>query len=143
MLKRVLPPCILALALMPLGAGAQEKGKGKHGRPQASSGAVVSVRVFADADRAILREYAKSFRGELPPGLARRGPALPPGLEKQLVRNGHLPPGLEKKVAPFPVELERRLSPLEPGLSRGFIAGHAVIFRPETRLILDVFLPLD
>src|SRR5690348_6341334 len=33
---------------------------------------------------------------------------LPPGLEKQLVRNGTLPPGLQKRFYPVPVELERR-----------------------------------
>jgi hypothetical protein len=77
--------------------------------------------------------------GSLPPGLAKRRGDLPPGLEKQLVRKGHLPPGLEKKLYPFPVELEHRLPPLQPGLVRGMIGGSAVIFNGNTRVVLDVF----
>ena len=80
--------------------------------------------------------------GSLPPGLAKRDD-LPPGLEKQLVRKGHLPPGLEKHIVPFPPELERRLPPLPPELRRGFIAGRAIIFHADSRLIFDVFVPLD
>jgi hypothetical protein len=55
------------------------------------------------------------------------------------MRNGHLPPGLEKKVHPFPVELERRLPPLGPGLMRGIIGGRAVIIDKNASIILDVF----
>ena len=75
----------------------------------------------------------------LPPGLAKRGGDLPPGLEKQLIRKGHLPPGLEKKLYPFPVELERRLPPLRPGLVRGIIGESAVILDNRTKVILDIF----
>ena len=42
----------------------------------------------------------------LPPGLAKRD-TLPPGLERQLQRNGKLPPGLEKRA--LPDELKRAL----------------------------------
>src|SRR5439155_4435576 len=48
---------------------------------------------------AIFGYYANPSQG-LPPGLAKRGGNLPPGLEKQLVRNGTLPPGLEKRLEP-------------------------------------------
>ena len=77
----------------------------------------------------------------LPPGLAKRGGNLPPGLEKQLRRNGRLPPGLEKQLYPFPPELERRLPALPPDYGRAFIGGRAVIYNRSTSLILDVFVP--
>lgn len=48
----------------------------------------------------------------LPPGLAKRGGNLPPGLEKHIQRTGQLPPGLQKKLTPAPRNLNRRL----PGL---------------------------
>ncbi|MCS7315715.1 MAG: hypothetical protein RMI94_11870 [Bryobacterales bacterium] len=103
----------------------------------------MAVAVFTAEDRQILREWASSSGPELPPGLARRGGDLPPGLEKQLVRKGHLPPGLEKRVVPLPVELERRLAPLRAGLARGVIAGRVILYSPSTRVIFDVFVPLD
>ena len=141
MLRRIILVGGLILLLVPLAWGVQGKGKGKgRQRETLKSG----VNVFVDLDRLTLRQYAAGFRGNnLPPGLAKRGGDLPPGLEKQLVRKGHLPPGLEKKLVPFPYEVERRMAPLAPGLERGFIGGHAVIFNPNTRLIVDVFVPLD
>jgi len=87
----------------------------------------------------MIRQYFHDHAGSLPPGLAKRGGNLPPGLAKQLRRKGHLPPGLEKKVAVFPFDLERRLSPLKAGLVRGVIEGRAVIFNSKTSVILDVF----
>lgn len=143
MVRRVLVACGLSILLAPLMAGMQGKDKGKNNKGDAGASLAAAVHVFTDADRMVLREYARGFRGDLPPGLAKRGGNLPPGLEKQLVRKGHLPPGLEKQMAPFPVEIERRLSPLEPGYRRGFIAGHAIIFNTSTRAIFDVFVPLD
>ena len=41
----------------------------------------------------------------LPPGLAKRGGNLPPGLQKHLWKTGHLPRGLEKKARPYPFVL--------------------------------------
>ena len=140
MLRKLILICGLTVLIVPLAAGRQAKGKGK-GHQQ--DNARVAVGVFVNSDRGVLRAYTSESRGSLPPGLARRNGDLPPGLAKQLVRKGHLPPGLEKRIVPFPVELERRLSPLEPGLQRGFIGGRAVIFNRSTRVILDVFIPLD
>lgn len=118
------------------GKGPKEKQKHRDSRPRAS------VSVFLDADRRVIREWVAGYPGGLPPGLAKRGGDLPPGLEKQLRRNGRLPPGLEKKLYLFPPELEARLSPLEPGLRRAFLAGHAVVYDAKTSVILDVFIPL-
>ncbi len=83
--------------------------------------------------------YANPSRG-LPPGLAKRGGNLPPGLEKQLARNGTLPPGLQKRFEPLPVELERRLPPLpvDCGCHRGIIGLNVVLVRNGSSFVLDV-----
>jgi hypothetical protein len=66
-----------------------------------------------------------------------KGHKMPPGLVKQLRRNGHLPPGLEKKLVPFPVEVERRLPPCPYGMRRGLIDGVAVMFNVRTGIVVD------
>ena len=88
---------------------------------------------------AIFGYYANPSRG-LPPGLAKRGGNLPPGLEKQLVRNGTLPPGLEKRLKPLPVELERELPPLPAGCGcrRGVVGTNVVLIRTRDHFLLDV-----
>lgn len=88
---------------------------------------------------AIFVYYANPSRG-LPPGLAKRGGNLPPGLEKQLRRNGTLPPGLEKRLEPLPVQLERQLRPLpsDCGCRRGVIGTSVVLIRTRDQLVLDV-----
>ena len=68
---------------------------------------------------------------------------LPPGLERQLVRNGHLPPGLEKKMYRVPDSVCRRLPPLPEGASRGYIGGHVVVYNPQTSVILNVFAGIN
>lgn len=135
-------PLILGI-LMAVSIGlADQKAKGKR-EPSDGKGKQASVHVdvgiFVDNDRSVIRHHYLGSRGTLPPGLAKRRGDLPPGLEKQLRRNGHLPPGLEKKMYPFPLELERRLPPLRPGLVRGIIGASAVIIDKKTSLIVDVF----
>lgn len=132
--------CIgLLCASLVLGQGkGNGKGKGKGSAESSSPSGQVSF----GRDRDVIREY---FRGVppsgLPPGLAKRGGDLPPGLAKQLQRNGHLPPGLEKKLYPFPVELEQRLPPLPPDYGRAFVGGNAVIYNKSTQVIIDIFIP--
>jgi hypothetical protein len=76
----------------------------------------------------------------LPPGLAKRGGNLPPGLEKHLVRDGTLPPGLEKRLEPLPVELERQLPalPVGCGCRRVIIGTNVVLIRTRNHFVLDV-----
>ncbi|NWG14330.1 MAG: hypothetical protein HXY20_12440 [Acidobacteria bacterium] len=102
----------------------------------------IAVDIFVGNDRDAIRKYYAVHPGKLPPGLAKRGGKLPPGLEKQLRRKGHLPPGLDKRIVAFPVELERRLARLKPGLARGVIEGRAVIYNPRTSVVMDVMLIL-
>src|SRR5512136_1335216 len=140
--------CILmSISIAVAGPKGKGNGNGKgHGHNSNGESEGVSthvgVSIFIDNDREIIRNHYHSYRGNLPPGLAKRGGDLPPGLAKQLRRNGHLPPGLEKKLYPFPVELERRLPPLRPGLIRGIIGGRAVIMDKQTSVILDIFTVL-
>src|SRR5260221_357983 len=86
----------------------------------------------------VITIYYRSRNSNWPPGLAKRGGNLPPGLEKQLERNGTLPPGLQKRMQPCPVELERQLPPLESGYSRGVIGAHVVIYNRNTNVIVDI-----
>ena len=95
---------------------------------------------FEARERDIITGYYANPSQGLPPGLAKRGGNLPPGLEKQLMRNGTLPPGLQKRLNPLPVELERRLPPLPPGCGcdRGVVGGNVVLVRSRDHFILDV-----
>lgn len=68
-------------------------------------------RLFTEAERAIIEEYLgvkvsdkdhdhhDGDKKGLPPGLAKKD-KLPPGLQKQIERNGQLPPGLAKRDLP-------------------------------------------
>lgn len=113
-----------------------DKHRGIEGRRQAGVGGVVTV--FGTRDRDLISGYFRDNYANLPPGLAKRGGNLPPGLERQLRRNGTLPPGLQKRMQPFPPELESQLPPLPPYYSRGVIGASVVIYNNRTRLIVDV-----
>ena len=133
---------VLFLLSLPLAASSQ-KDKSKNPRQNGGTSGTevqVAVDVFAGRDRDVIRRYYADHAKGLPPGLAKRGGDLPPGLEKQLQRKGQLPPGLDKRITAFPADLERQLSPLKPGLMRGVIEGRAVIYSPKTSAIFDVFL---
>lgn len=122
---------LLALALAPA-AAAPGKGKGKS----------KSKHAFKSGEVQIIMEYyggcCDGGREGLPPGLAKRGGDLPPGLEKQLRRNGRLPPGLEKKVEPFPVELAHRLPPPPYGCRRVVYDRWAMLIQDATNVVLDI-----
>jgi len=102
----------------------------------------VSARItFGERDREIIRNYCSRSSSNLPPGLAKRGGQLPPGLEKQLHRNGQLPPGLQKKVDRCPKELERLLPPLPANYARVFVGGRGLIVDAQFNIldIIDLF----
>lgn len=95
--------------------------------------------LFLPDERRIIREFFVTTHGRgLPPGLAKRGGNLPPGLQKHLQRNGTLPPGLQKRLEPFPVDLEHRL-PRIPEICRRVILGrHVILMDRRTNRILDI-----
>ena len=93
--------------------------------------------VFSDSDRDILRGcLSGDDYSNLPPGLAKRD-HLPPGLEKQLQRNGTLPPGLQKRVQPLPHSCEVRLPRLPRDWERVILGGR-VILVDQTQRVLDI-----
>jgi hypothetical protein len=123
-------------------AQGQGHGKGHNKQGDADRDDAVSAHgsiVFSSHDRDIIRDYYHDGGNSgLPPGLAKRGGNLPPGLQKQLERNGTLPPGLQKKLTPFPADLERRLPRLPDIYRRGSIGGSVVIIDRRTQRIIDV-----
>jgi hypothetical protein len=95
--------------------------------------------VFGGVEVRIIRDWfgnPTNMKG-LPPGLAKKE-SLPPGLEKQLRRNGSLPPGLEKKIHPFPRDLEVRLPRLPDGQRRMIIPGMIILMDTRRNTILDI-----
>jgi len=94
-------------------------------------------RVFTTQEITLVKNYFRDNKSGLPPGLAKKE-KLPPGLEKQLQRNGTLPPGLQKKLQPMPLELERRLRTLPTGYRRVVIAGNVIMMNDKTSMIYDI-----
>jgi hypothetical protein len=118
--------------------------KSQRGRePQKTAGDKVrevlppAERVFTRQEQTIIRDWFRTNRSGLPPGLAKRE-RLPPGLERQLQKNGKLPPGLEKKLHPFPPELETRLRILPTGYRRVVIGRNIILLNEEAGLIYDI-----
>lgn len=93
---------------------------------------------FSDDDRRIIRGCYSEDYSNLPPGLAKRNRHLPPGLERQLQRNGTLPPGLQKRVQLLPRSCERRLPPVPHGWFRAVLSGRIMLLDGEYR-IMDIF----
>lgn len=135
---------LLAAALAFAGvAAAQQPGKSKKGSTTQTAGDKVrevlpeAERVFTREEITLVKDYFRDNRSGLPPGLAKRE-TLPPGLERQLRKNGKLPPGLQKKVQHFPPELERRLRVLPTGYRRAVIAGNIVMMNEKTAVVYDI-----
>jgi len=78
--------------------------------------------VFGDRDRALIRDYYRSYYKGLPPGLAKQG-KVPPGHAKKLYRSQPVPPGLEWRY--LPDDLERRLSRLPAAATATVSHGHS------------------
>jgi len=143
---------LLCLAIQVVAAGPAVSGQGGHlgqekkshhdENEQDEQGCGKGHRAyqFEAREREIISGYYANPGQGLPPGLARRGGDLPPGLEKHLVRNGTLPPGLQKRLEPLPVELERQLPalPTDCGCRRGIIGTNVVLVRTGNYSILDV-----
>ena len=133
--------CLLVVGLIGVGGAGADQGRGRgdgrgdgrgEGRGAASArggdrGAARGNVVFASREVDAIRSH---YHG--------RYKTLPPGLQKKLARGGSLPPGWEKKMEPFPAALERGLVVLPAGYKRGVIDGHAVIYNPITRAIMDI-----
>lgn len=127
------------------GHGHGNRGRGEeHGNGQGEHGRGHSKRegtrvAFSNHDTEIIRNYFREYPSSLPPGLAKRGGNLPPGLEKHLRRDGTLPPGLQKRLRPCPVGLTRRLPPLPEGYSRMMLGARLLILN-RANVILDIMM---
>lgn len=101
--------------------------------------------VFSDDDRRQIHDYYYRERHEergrkdkqkrVPPGLAKRD-ELPPGLQRQIQRNGQLPPGLAGRA--LPDDLEQHLSPLPANYVRLQVGRDIVLMDQRTRVTVDV-----
>jgi hypothetical protein len=97
---------------------------------------------FLPEERRIIEEYYhqgnKRKQKGLPPGLAKRGGNLPPGLQKHLDKNGRLPPGLQKRLEPLPINLDRRLPRLPEDWERVILEDDVILIDRRTQRILDI-----
>ena len=73
--------------------------------------------------------------GGLHPGLAKRS-SLPPGLARQVERNGFLPPGLAKRG--LPAGVNKSLPRAAPGTERVIIGNDVVLVEKAINRVLDV-----
>ena len=127
----------------PLQGKSQGQGRGNSNKPEAKDGKETGSNngggLFGSVEIRTIRDWFASptnLKG-LPPGLAKKE-SLPPGLQKQLQRNGSLPPGLEKKLQPLPHDLEVRLPRLPDGQRRVVLPGMIILLDTRRNLILDL-----
>jgi hypothetical protein len=95
---------------------------------------------FLPEERRIIENYYRSggpSKG-LPPGLAKRGGKLPPGLQKHLDKNGRLPPGLQKRLEPLPPDLDTRLPRLPDNWERVILDRDVILVDRRSNRILDI-----
>jgi hypothetical protein len=95
---------------------------------------------FLPEERRIIENYYRSggpSKG-LPPGLAKRGGKLPPGLQKHIEKNGTLPPGLQKRLEPLPKDLEARLPRLPSSWERVILERDVILVDQRSNRILDI-----
>ena len=115
------------------------------GAPAPGAAQSVAEIIFTGIERALITDYygrlgpGSSVGSGLPPGLQRqleRNGRLPPGLERQLYRNGTLPPGLQAQALPYDLagQLPRRDDRFE--ILR--IDNDVLLVERATRLILDI-----
>jgi hypothetical protein len=95
---------------------------------------------FLPEERRIIEHYFRSSGPSkgLPPGLAKRGGKLPPGLQKHLDKNGTLPPGLQKRLEPLPQDLNLRLPQLPDYWERVILERDVILVDRRTNRILDI-----
>ncbi len=125
--------CVLASPLFLIAKGH------KNQNPHTTAGNRSELLAFSSRDQEVIRDFFRVNTSNLPPGLAKRGGSLPPGLEKQLQRNGKLPPGLDKRLEPFPPDLRERLPRLPSGYTRRILGIQALILDSQN-IIQDIML---
>jgi hypothetical protein len=99
-------------------------------------------REFSSRERQIISDCYVADRSNLPPGLAKKD-RLPPGLERQLRRNGTLPPGLQKRVQPLPGVCTARLPRLPRDWARVVLSGRIILLDPSNRIVDFFWMDAD
>jgi hypothetical protein len=77
----------------------------------------------------------KNKHKDIPPGIAKKG-TLPPGIYKQLVRNGQIPAGVEYHQ--LPPDLIVQLPPLAPAYRYVIADDRVMLIQAATNVIMDV-----
>jgi hypothetical protein len=77
----------------------------------------------------------KQKHKDIPPGIAKKG-TLPPGIYKQLVRNGQIPAGVE--YHPLPPDLIVQLPPIAPAYRYVIADDRVMLIQAATNVIMDV-----
>jgi Ni/Co efflux regulator RcnB len=95
--------------------------------------------VFGSLERDLIRNFlgspsGKKFKAKKFKKYKHK--SLPPGLAKQLRRNGILPPGLRRNY--LPPGLSSRLPGLPPGQARVLVGNDVLLIQQTTGLILDI-----
>lgn len=88
-----------------------------------------------DRDGKKPKNKEKNGSKKMPPGLAKKD-ELPPGLTKQLERNGTLPPGLAKRD--LPSDLDRQLPEPKETLERTIVDSSVVLIEEASGRIVDI-----
>jgi hypothetical protein len=137
--REVILSILLAIILFatPMLVHGKAKGKG-GGDPHGSAEVGGHPAAFLPEERQLIVTYLQGSPSGLPPGLARRGGQLPPGLQKHLQRNGTLPPWLQKRLQPLPTTLEIQLPSLPDIWHRVILGSHVLLIDRRTNQILDV-----
>jgi hypothetical protein len=134
---------ILVLLMTVSVSFSQGRGRGQGGGAAAAPPASAAPGGFGRDEARIIVDWfhdSNNLSG-LPPGLAKRE-QLPPGLQRQLVRNGKLPPGLEKKIQPLPPVLVAKLPPLPEDRTRVIIGGNIILMEKSTSIIVDILIDI-
>jgi hypothetical protein len=120
----------LTLAVMPALAK-KERETGSPSAGQLGSGEAAAI-VFTAVERQLIGDYYADPRH----ASAASNKRLPPGIAKKVARGGALPPGIAKRY--LPDDLETRLRPMPPGVTRVVIGSDVLLVEAATGLIYDV-----
>lgn len=109
------------------------------GRVALSDQSVRAGIVISSKDRKIITTYFARHkqRRKPPPGLAKRGPSLPPGL----VKRDTLPKGLNGRT--LPIDLDQRLTRLPSAYIRLIIGNDVVLIKRDSRVVMDIYRDFD
>jgi hypothetical protein len=77
----------------------------------------------------------KQKHKDIPPGIAKKG-TLPPGIYKQLVRNGQIPPEVHYRA--LPPDLIVQLPPIAPDYRYVIADDRVMLIQAATNVIMDV-----